>query len=263
MKFIFKLIAVVSILFSAQAFCWGTTGHRTIAEIAERHLTGKTKKQLKKIIGTQKLAYFANWPDFIKSDTLDTYKETDVWHYVNVKQGLNFNEFESSIKNLSTPSLYSQILKQKEIIKDEKTTLEQKEVALKFLIHLVGDLHQPLHVGRAEDQGGNQIKLSFFREATNLHTLWDSKLVDFQKYSYSEYADVLNRKPRAAYNKAAEGQLENWFFESYQHASKIYAQTPANGNYSYDYNYKFADLLDAQLYEGGVRLAKILNEIFS
>lgn len=263
MKIVLRIFALAVMLISAHAFCWGTTGHRTIAEIAERHLTKKAKKQLKQIIGNQKLAFYANWPDFIKSDTTGVYKETDVWHYVNVKSGLSAAEFESAIKGLSTPSLYSQIKKQKEIIKNQKNPLAQREVALKFLIHLVGDLHQPLHVGRAEDQGGNLIKLSFFKETTNLHTLWDTKLVDFQKYSYSEYAEVLNRRPAEAYRKAQQGSLENWFYESYAMASRIYAQTPANANYSYDYNYKFADVVDNQLYLGGVRLAKILNEIFS
>jgi len=262
MKFLIKLLLLGGMLFSIQAFCWGTTGHRTIAEIAEKHLSKKAKKQLQKIIGNQKLAYFSNWPDFIKSDTLTTYKETDVWHYVNVKSGLGAKEFEGALKEMKSPNLYSQILSQKAILKSKKTSTKEKEVALKFLIHLVGDLHQPLHVGRAEDQGGNQIKLSFFKESTNLHTLWDSKLVDFQKYSYTEYADVLNRKSLISYQNARKGTLENWFFESYTIASKIYNQSSANTNYSYDYNYKFLDIMDEQLYRGGVRLAKILNEIF-
>ncbi len=78
MKFLFKLLFTVSILYSAEAYSWGIIGHRTIAEIAENHISNKSKRKLKKIIGKQNLAYIANWPDFVKSDTLNTYKETEV-----------------------------------------------------------------------------------------------------------------------------------------------------------------------------------------
>lgn len=261
MKILFKLMVFAGLFYSAEAYSWGVTGHRAIAEIAERHLTKKTKLKIKQILGNEKLAAVANWPDMIKSDTLNIYKETEVWHYVNVKSGLNFKEFEVSIKDLNTPNLYSQILKLESVLKDKKAAKKDKAFALKFLIHLVGDLHQPLHVGHAEDLGGNQIQLSFFRENTNLHSLWDSKLVDFQKYSYTEFADVLDRKPMAEVQKFQSGKLENWVFESYTKAASIYFHTKPNTNYSYDYNYRFSPLLEQQLLVGGLRLAKVLNEV--
>lgn len=261
MKLFLKMMVFAGLLYSAEAYSWGVTGHRTVAEIAQRHLSKKAKRNIKKIIGSQKLANLANWADNVKSDTTNVYKETEVWHYVNVKSGLNYNEFESSIKALTNANLYSQILKEEAVLKNKASSKEEKIFALKFLIHLVGDLHQPLHVGHAEDLGGNQIQLSFFRENTNLHTLWDSKLVDFQKYSYSEYAGVLDIKSNAEVLKDQSGTLESWLFESYTKASKLYTQTKPNTNYSYDYNYKFSPLLDEQLYLGGVRLAKILNEV--
>ena len=190
MKFLFKLLFTVSILYSAEAYSWGIIGHRTIAEIAENHISNKSKRKLKKIIGKQNLAYIANWPDFVKSDTLNTYKETEVWHYVNVKSNQNFTEFEKSLKEINTPNLYNQIIKQKEIITNKNSSKDEKVVALKFLVHLMGDLHQPMHVGRAEDLGGNLIQLTFNRDQTNLHSLWDTKLVDYQRYSYKEFAKL-------------------------------------------------------------------------
>ena len=162
---------------------------------------------------------------------------------------------------MNVPNLYSAIQKQEAIIKDKNATKEDKEIAVIFLIHLMGDLHQPFHVGKAEDQGGNLVPLTFFREQTNLHSLWDSKLVDFQKYSYTEYADVLDKKSKDEVEKIQSGNLEDWLFESYNTAAKIYSQTPINGNYSYDYNYKFSGIMEDQLLKGGLRLAKILNEI--
>ncbi len=261
MKLLFRILIFAFVLQSAEAYSWGTTGHRTIAEIAEHHLSNKSKKKLKKILGNQKLAYFANWPDFVKSDSLKRYKETEIWHYVNVTPKLGFSDFENELKKKTVPNLYSAIQKQESIVKDKNTSKDDKEVAVIFLIHLMGDLHQPFHVGKAEDQGGNLVSLTFFREQTNLHSLWDSKLVDFQKYSYTEYADVLDKKSKDEVEKIQSGNLEDWLFESYNTAAKIYSQTPINGNYSYDYNYKFSGIMEDQLLKGGLRLAKILNEI--
>lgn len=261
MKLLFRILVCAFVLQSAEAYSWGTTGHRTIAEIAEHHLTNKSKRKLRKILGDQKLAYFANWPDFVKSDSLKRYKETEIWHYVNVTPKLNFQDFNKELKENKTPNLYDAILKQEAVIKDKKASKADKELAVVFLIHLMGDLHQPFHVGRAEDQGGNLVPLTFFREQTNLHSLWDSKLVDFQKYSYTEYATVLDNKSKEEVQKIQSGSLEDWVFESYNRAAKIYDQTPVNGNYSYDYNYKFSGIMENQLLKGGLRLAKVLNEM--
>lgn len=261
MKLLFKFLVFAFVLQSAEAYSWGTTGHRTIAEIAEHHLTNKSKRKLRKILGNQKLSYYANWPDFIKSDSLKRYKETEIWHYVNVSPKVDFINFENELKENKTPNLYSAILKQEAVLRDKNSSKADKKFAVVFLIHLLGDLHQPMHVGRAEDQGGNLVPINFFKETTNLHSLWDTKLIDFQKYSYSEYAIVLDNKSKNEVKKIQSGTLEDWLFESYRKADKIYNQTPINGNYGYEYNYKFSGLMEEQLLEGGLRLAKVLNEV--
>ena len=152
-------------------------------------------------------------------------------------------------------------MKQEAVLRDKNSSKADKKFAVVFLIHLLGDLHQPMHVGRAEDQGGNLVPINFFKETTNLHSLWDTKLIDFQKYSYSEYAIVLDNKSKNEVKKIQSGTLEDWLFESYRKADKIYNQTPINGNYGYEYNYKFSGLMEEQLLEGGLRLAKVLNEV--
>lgn len=252
------LIAILSFNFG---YCWGTTGHRVIAEIAQNHLTRKAKRHLKKIIGDEKLAYWANWPDFIKADTTGVWKSTEQWHYVNVDSQKNFKSFDESLKVQKAPNIYTQIKILSDQINDKNTPKKDREIALRFLIHLMGDLAQPLHVGRAEDLGGNKIKLQFFGEKTNLHSLWDTKLVDFQKYSYTEFATILDVKSKDEVKKIQSGTLEDWFWDSHQEANRIYANSVADTNYSYDYNYKFNDLLERQLLYGGLRLAKVLNQI--
>ena len=258
LKNAFVLLALLSFNL---AYCWGTTGHRVVAEIAEHHLSAKAKRNLKKIIGDQKLAYWANWPDQIKSDTTGVWKPTEVWHYVNITPQSNLKQFTDSLQSQAGPNMYTQIKTLANQIKDKKTAPKDREIALRFLIHLMGDAAQPMHVGRAEDLGGNRVKLKFFGENTNLHSLWDTKLVEFQNYSYTEFAEVLDKKSKQELKSIQNGTLEDWLFDSHKSANRIYANTKPEGSYSYDYNYKFEPLLERQLLYGGLRLAKMLNEI--
>ena len=256
-----KILLLAFVASSVYSYAWGLTGHRVIAEIAENHLSGKAKREIRKMLGQERMAYWANWPDFIKSDTTGVWKHTDQWHYVNINPQPNLKMFSDSLQAQTGPNLYTQIKTLSAQIKDKNTSDKDREIALRFLIHLVGDSSQPMHVGRAEDLGGNRIKLKFFGENTNLHTLWDSKLIDFQKYSYTEYARVLDVKSKEEVKQIQSGTLEEWLYDSHQSANKIYANTLMDGSYSYDYNYKFAGLMEQQLLYGGLRLAKILNEI--
>lgn len=264
MKTIFsKLVLLAGISASIYSYAWGLTGHRIIAEIAENHLSRKAKRELKKIMGEEKLAYWANWPDFIKSDTTGVWKEASTWHYVNIDPQKDFSDFNQKLKAQAGPTLYTQVKTLSEQIKDKKTSEKDRKIAVIFLIHLMGDMAQPMHTGRAEDLGGNRINLTFFGDKTNLHSLWDGRLVDSQKYSYTEYANLLDIKSKEEVAQIQSGNIENWLYDSHQIANKIYAQTPADSKLSYDYEYKFKDTMERQLLYGGLRLAKLLNEVLA
>ena len=120
---------------------------------------------------------------------------------------------------------------------------------------------QPMHTGREEDLGGNLIKIQFFKKDTNLHSLWDSGLIDNTKYSYTEYARVLDVKSKEEIKQIQSGSLEDWFYESHQAANQLYASVKPGENYSYDYQQQYNALLERQLLHAGLRLAKILNEV--
>ncbi len=255
-----KVFLVVLVFAPLYSFCWGVTGHRVVAEIAQRHLIIKAKKELKKIIGRENLAMWANWPDFIKSDTTGTWTAASKWHYVNLPGNLSKEEFMSKLQSLPGENLYTQIKVMTAQLKDKSLSKEKRQIALRFLIHFVGDLHQPLHVGREEDQGGNKISVNWFDKQTNLHSVWDNSLVDFQQYSYTEYATVLDIATDEEVNGWQQSSLEDWFYDSYTLANKIYATVPADGKLGYKYNYIYQQDLDRQLLKGGVRLAKMINE---
>ena len=252
-------IAVFFIFGIAEASAWGVTGHRVVAEIAENHLTNRAKRKLKKLIGKQKLAYWANWPDNVRNSP--EWKNTSTWHYVNIPPQESKEQFIEQLKNNNKPNIYTAIQNVKGIIVDKNTPDADREIYLRFLVHFLGDMMQPMHTGREEDLGGNLIKIQFFKKDTNLHSLWDSGLIDNTKYSYTEFARVLDVKSKEEINQIQSGSLEDWLYESHQAANQIYASVKPGENYSYDYQEQYKDLLERQLLHAGLRLAKILNEV--
>ena len=252
-------IAVFFIFGIAEASAWGVTGHRVVAEIAENHLTNRAKRKLKKLIGKQKLAYWANWPDNVRNSP--EWKNTSTWHYVNIPPQETKEQFIEQLKNNNKPNIYTAIQNVKGVIVDKNTPDADREIYLRFLVHFLGDMMQPMHTGREEDLGGNLIKIQFFKKDTNLHSLWDSGLIDNTKYSYTEYARVLDVKSKEEIKQIQSGNLEDWLYESHQAANQLYASVKPGENYSYDYQEQYKDLLERQLLYAGLRLAKILNEV--
>jgi len=239
---------------------WGVTGHRTSAEIAQQHLSKKAKKELRKLLGKETLALWSNWPDFIKSDS--TWNHASPWHYVDLPGHMEKNKFIEDLKKLPGRNLYTQIPAMMAELKDKSVSPEKRRTALYFLIHLVGDLHQPLHVGRDEDAGGNKIVVYWFEKKTNLHSLWDSMLIEFQQYSYTEYARLLDIAEPEKVNAWQSGSLEDWFYESHVLSDSIYDASPSESKLGYKYNFQFQKMLDEQLLKGGIRLAALLNKAF-
>ena len=258
--FIRTFLLASALLIMQYAFSWGLTGHRIIGEISQQHLTKKTKKELNKLIGEETLAWWSNWPDFIKSDS--TWNHASPWHYVDLPGHMDKDKFIEELKKLPGKNLYTQIRAMMAELKDKSLPIEKRRVALYFLIHLVGDLHQPLHVGRDEDAGGNKIVVYWFDKKTNLHTLWDSMLIESQQYSYTEYAKLLDIANEEKVNAWQSSSLEDWFYESHVVSDSIYDATPAESKLSYKYNYQFQKILEEQLLKGGIRLAALLNQAF-
>ena len=249
------------IIFCQEAGAWSKTGHRIIAGIAEEHLSRHSKKEIKKLIGNQSLAYWSTWADLIKQDTTGRWQEADPWHYVNFPGNLSRTGFDSVLQaRPNKANLYDRILFYEGQLKDKKNSKEARSEALWFLVHLLGDAHQPMHVGRAEDLGGNKTRVEWFGKSTNLHALWDYDMIDHQKWSYSEFVRILNIPENTKQPRLTEGSLSDWFFESYQCANQIYAYQELGPIKVYPYEYRFFDVLHQQLLKGGLRLAKVLNE---
>ncbi|MBC5992445.1 S1/P1 nuclease [Pontibacter sp. SD6] len=245
----------------SQAMAWGMLGHRVVGEIAERNLTCKAKKNIKKILGNESLAIASNWADFIKSDP--SYDYLGPWHYINFKQGLTLDQFTASVMQDTSTNVHTKLNMMVSELKNNKNlTQDKKQMYLRLIIHMVGDIHQPMHAGRPEDLGGNRVRLSWFNTPTNLHRVWDEQLVEYQNLSYTEYATALNFTDKSQRRTWQQAPVSTWIYESYQIADKLYEGVKPEEKLGYRYNFDHVDTLNDRLLKGGIRLAGLLNEIF-
>lgn len=235
---------------------WSKTGHRVIGEIAEEHLTKKAKRAIDKLLNGKNLASVANFADEIKADS--TYRKFSAWHYVNFPADKKYTEVE--------PSKYGDLVigiqKSIEIIENRESSDQEKAFYLKMLIHLIGDLHQPMHIGRLEDKGGNDIQVQWFNRGSNLHKIWDANMIDDYGMSYTELAASLPKLSNDQMEQIEKGDALDWVEESQDIANQLYGSVEVGEKLYYRYSYLWWDTVETQLQKGGIRLAKVLNDLF-
>lgn len=249
------ILSAIAISVSISAFGWGQTGHRAIGKIAESYLSEKAKKSIQEIMGNESLAECSTWMDEVRSDP--KYDYTKTWHYVTIPEGTDYKSAEHE----ELGDVYEAIGRMKEVLKSDASTKEQRIEAIRMLTHLVGDMHQPLHVGNGEDRGGNDVKVKWFYKDSNLHRIWDSGMIDEKKYSYSELAEVVNNNLKQEGDIYFTTDLNVWVAEAIALRPQIY-NTGGNEFLSYEYMYENWNTVKIQLHKAGIRLAQILNEIY-
>ncbi|MDT0686780.1 S1/P1 nuclease [Autumnicola psychrophila] len=257
-SFLFALLSIFIVQLSfANNGDWGKTGHRATAEIAEAHLSKKAQKAIDKLLNGRSLAFVANYADDIKSDP--KFRQYGPWHYVNIDpEEEEYNREEANPRG----DLVQAIEKCTAVLKDENASKEDKQFFLKMLIHFMGDLHQPFHAGRSEDKGGNDIQVRWFGDGTNIHSVWDSKMINSFQMSYTELAENTNELSKEERAQITSGNLLDWVYESRDLADELYASVDSGEKLGYDYMYKRFPLVLEQLQKGGLRLAEVLNEIY-
>ncbi len=251
------LICFLSLI-STNALGWGKTGHRIVGEIAQHHLSSAAKQGLATILGNEDLARVSTWADEIRSDK--KYSFANPWHYVSIPNGKTY--FDQ--KRPSEGDVIFALFQFEETLLDKKATAEQKKDSLRFLVHMMGDLHQPLHVGMAEDRGGNTVRLKWFKTETNLHALWDEALIDFEQLSYKEYAKILNHFSKEETKQFASGTFVDWARESQDLRNSVYEiGGDATGvSVGYEYHFKMKPVYELRLRKAGLRMAHVLNKVF-
>ena len=256
------LTAFALIQFSMHASALSKTGHRVVGKIAENHLSPEAIRGIRALIGQQSLAQISTWADDIRSDP--KWKHTEDWHYVNIDPGQSYEDAVRTGDDIVTAMKNCE-----SILRNRKATRDEKIVALKFLVHLVGDVHQPLHTGYASDQGGNAMKVRWFGRLTNLHRVWDYDLVNQEKLSFSEFAMFLDQVSAEQVETWQKSSYLDWVRESRALLPSLYdfgVQTKKDKDGVPDIRFNYADrmlpVIKACMQKAGVRLAGLLNDIF-
>lgn len=258
MKHNIFLISAAVFCGSLSAFGWGQKGHDVTAAIAERHLTDATLDSVNSILDGKSIVYYANWPD--NACHTDQYAYTKTWHYRNIDAD---QTYESAPRN-PEGDVVSAIEQQVEVLSNPNSTKDEKWLALVLTVHFLGDIHQPMHMGRLSDRGGNNHEIKYFGSKANLHGTWDSKLVESgHKWGYTEWVDQIDRATDEETAAILDGGTpEKWGEETYEIAVKVYDGTPEGTNISYDYISDWTPVIEQQFLRGGLRLADVLNGAF-
>jgi nuclease S1 len=267
------------------ALAWGDLGHRIVAQIGDDELSPPARDRVHALIGARRLAQIANWPDFIRSEP--NWKFVDSWHYFDVDDGEDLSALLAQAEATPQPDnvveaigffagilrgdaakaqLFRDLMAQNKV---EPLDGSLDATALAFLVHFVGDVHQPLHVGRTGDRGGNSVAVNWFGEVSNLHAVWDEGLISNQHLGYSEYTDFLEREFKGTETKWRGASPADWAKESMSYRSRVYEiwkRTNAANHMpdlGWDYSHDQIGLVEQRLFQGGVRLAELLNSIFA
>lgn len=256
-----KVVLLIGLLFWGKVetvkapYDWGQIGHRAVGHIAEGLLTKKAQRNVKRVLSHESLADVSNWMDEIRSDKNFDY--TITWHYCPIPKGMTY---ETITKQKGGDVIWA-LEKVIAELKGNKLNAEQEAVNLKFLTHMIGDIHQPLHIGNEADRGGTDIKVQWFGESTNLHSVWDNKLIEAKQLSSFEFAKMVNHPTREQIKLWQSASVRDWAMESMSYRDQVY-ELPESGQIGHEYLYRNFNVIELRIVQAGVRLAGIINDIY-
>lgn len=274
-----KALLFATALLSLNAEAWGPTGHRVTGEIAEQQLTPQVRSRVAEILDNTSLARATTWADEIRSEP-ETYGHTVNWHFTDWPDHAHDHD-----ETASSGKLMTAIAEQLAVLRDKEAPKDKKAFALRFVAHLVGDLHMPLHVGNGLDRGGNNCRVTFHGRNVNLHALWDDDMIEFTKLSFTELTRfIMEGKTAKEIGAAQRGTPLDWARESKEIRSTLYpenvigkterpepnmsvrtyclrdARPDELPRLGFEYSYRFMPVVERRLFEAGIRLGQLLND---
>jgi hypothetical protein len=272
----FQAAATAVLLLMTSAFPWVKVGHRTICAVALMNMDPATLEKLKPLLGDETLVDIATWADEVKRGKRDT----RAWHFINIPIRENIGERDLhrffGMSRDSEDNIVSQVKKDIAELKNAGAPPRERGEALRFLVHFIGDAHQPLHCADDNDKRGNEKEVIFFPPDSrkggghpdNLHSLWNNLIEMKAAEDPEELAKRINGRWDALQKrKWASGTIESWVVESYAVArDRIYpgfAPGPASAHpLPKTYYDDMRPIVEEQLEKAGLRLAKTLEDIF-
>ena len=253
------IVLMLLLISPSSVLAWGANGHRIVGRIAANHLTAEAAVAVTSLLGAESLDQAATWADDIRNDPdwQPPLKNPSPWHYISIDDG---ETLETTVRNPDGDVLEA-IERFSAVLRDPQATRPAKQEALRFVIHFVGDVHQPLHVGRRADRGGNDVEVTLFGDKTNLHSVWDSGLIESEKLSFSELAAFIDRPTLGDVRAWQSSAPADWVRESKAARDRVYKI--GDGKLGYQYAFDNMPLIKRRLVQAGVRLAGLLNSIFA
>ena len=251
----------------APTLAWGWKVHVVIAKIAAKRLSPGARHAVTGLLRGQTLADIANWADDVRS----TRPETGQWHFVDIP--LPAASYDPARDCRPTPAgdcVIAATQRWLRVLADRRRSNASRVEALKFVVHLIGDVHQPLHCADNGDHGGNDVEVTFFAHSLNpfnqkpwnLHAVWDAGLIEHARLSVTAYTKRLAAGLASVDVRALqEGTLVDWALESHRAAvDHAYASVPASRRLGAAYFGANRPVVDDRLARAGVRLARVLND---
>jgi hypothetical protein len=245
------ILCFVIILLPSSIYAWGSKGHKIVAAIAKQCLSKQTTDSVQNYLGAMSFEDASVWMDEVRSDR--TYDYLKPWHYVNVEKDKTYvktkdpevvNEIEIAIATLKEKG-----------VRDK----DRINFALKVIFHLIGDIHQPLHCGYADDKGGNTMQVQYMGKGSNLHKVWDSEIIEDVNITLSDCLKLANTLSANEKKKMQNNNVEVWMNEARELLPEVYN---FETKIKQDYIDKNKPVIEKQLVRAGIRLAMVLNETF-
>jgi nuclease S1 len=238
------------------AGAWWDLGHRIVARLADTRLTPRARAAVHQILEGQSLADASVWADNIKNYRHDA----DPLHYINIP--LRDTTYLPQRHCPGGRCIIVAVENERRMLANAGTSSAARAEALRFLIHFMGDLHQPLHVADDHDRGGNDRAVTLLGHATNLHKAWDGEMIDSLGLRQDDYFTYLRKLMASVDTKAIErGTVADWAMEGHRIAvHDVYGELPRDGRIGRAYMNASRPILDRQLIAAGVRLAAVLNQ---
>lgn len=255
-------VLLIGCLLPGLLSAWSAQGHRIVGELAERQVRPETQAALQRLLhGLEEptLAGVSNWADDVR--TLPEWRHSAPWHYVNF-QDLSC-ELAPARDCPDGNCVFGAINAMHRQLADHDASIQQRREALKFLVHFVGDVHQPLHAGLRTDRGGNSFQVRYRNEGRNLHSVWDNLILSSRESDWRRYADLLAASPAPAVDPArdSDNPPREWAIESCRIISE-YSLYPSRPGRPISSRYLDAHrpVAERRLQQAGARLARLLDE---
>jgi hypothetical protein len=269
-KKIVRSVTAAALLFclaTPRTWAWGREGHRLTALVADNYLTPETRGAIRDLLGKDSIADVASWADAYRQE----HPETGKWHFADTPRAeATYNRdrdcpVSPDVTSKWRDCVVDRILYFEMRLADKSLSHDDRAEALKYVIHFIGDIHQPLHV-IGEARGGNQIRVAFLGSTQcgsykcNLHGVWDESLIEEHGLNEKKYtAYLLTDIAEHNWEKLAGGNPVQWANASHQYAVKAFA--PDGALITKQYYTEEINVVDSQLALGGLRLARVLNTI--